>query len=77
MSEDRDRWIRLIKQLREQHAVGIFEAERIALSIPEWRRWVERQINSDAKCRELALDHLRRHGSASLISQDGQTLRVR
>jgi len=28
---DRDRWILHIKELREQHGVSIFDAERIAL----------------------------------------------
>jgi len=77
MPEDHSRWIQIIKQLRQEHGVGLFEAERIALLRPEWRRWVERQINSDAACRKAALSHLRRHGSNSLVLQEGQTLRVR
>jgi len=47
MSEDRNRWISHIKQLRQEHGFGLFEAARIALTQPEWRRWMERQINSD------------------------------
>jgi hypothetical protein len=77
MAEDHNRWIRLIKQLRQEHGVGLFEAERIALSHPEWRRWVERQVNVDAACRKAALSHLRHHGPNSLVLQEGQTLRVR
>jgi hypothetical protein len=77
MSEDRNRWIRFIKQLRQELCVDIFEAERIALSYPEWRRWVERQINGDIKCRKAALQHLRNHAAVSLILQEGDTLKVR
>ncbi len=29
------RWIALIKELRAEHQVGILEAERIALALPE------------------------------------------
>src|ERR1044071_6233673 len=58
MSEERHRWISYIKQLRQERDVGIFEAERIALARPEWRRWVERQINSDIACRKSARHHM-------------------
>jgi hypothetical protein len=77
MSEERNRWISHIKQLRHEHDVGLFEAERIALAEPEWRRWVERQINSDIKCRKAARSHMQMHGPASLIYQDGDALKVR
>ena len=77
MSEERHRWISYIKQLRQERDVGIFEAERIALARPEWRRWVERQINSDIACRKSARHHMQRHGPASLIYQDGDALKVR
>ena len=77
MSEERTRWTSRIKQLRQEHGVGIFEAERIALAQPEWRRWVERQINSDIKCRKVARSHMHIHGPASLIYEDGDTLKVR
>jgi hypothetical protein len=49
--EDRNRWILLIKELRIEHNASIFDAERIALSDPQWRRWVERQIKTDTKVR--------------------------
>ena len=44
---DPSRWILLIKELRVTHGCGILDAERIALSQPNWRRWVEQRINSD------------------------------
>jgi hypothetical protein len=77
MSKERNRWISYIKQLRQERGVGLFDAERIALAHPEWRRWVERQINSDIKCRRVARSHMQMHGPASLIYQDGDTLKVR
>ena len=77
MPEERNRWISHIKQLRQERGVGLFEAERIALTQPEWRRWVERQINSDIKCRKAARSHMQIHGPASLIYQDGDALKVR
>lgn len=75
--EERDRWILLIKEHRAQHRVNILDAERIALSDPHWRRWVERQISSDAKCRKLALHHIRHHGSGALLEQAGDRITVR
>lgn len=75
--EDRRRWILLIKDLRVEHDASIVEAERIALADPAWRRWVERQINSDTQCRRMALRHIRYSGPASLIERDGDTLKVR
>ena len=77
MSEERKRWTSHIKQLRQQHDIGVFEAERIALAEPAWRRWVERQINADAKCRKAARNHMQMHGRASLIYRDGDTLKIR
>ncbi len=75
--EDRNRWIIRIKELRAKHNVSIIDAERIALSDPNWRRWVERQINSDVRCRRMALSHIRYNGDASLIQRDGDLLKVR
>lgn len=75
--EDRSRWILHIKELRAEHGVSIFDAERLALGDPRWRRWVEQQINNDMQCRKMALYHLRQHGSASLIERNGDVLKVR
>lgn len=77
MPHERTRWISLIKQIRQDHNVGILEAERIAVAQPEWRRWVERQINSDLKCRKTARSHMRLRGLESLIYEDGETLKLR
>lgn len=71
------RWIRFIKALREEHGVSIHEAHVIAAARPEWRRWVERQINSDSECRRMALRHIKNAGRAALLARDGETLRVR
>jgi len=62
MSEERSRWISHIKQLRQERSVGLFEAERMALAQPEWRRWMERQINSDIRCRKVARSHMQIYG---------------
>ncbi|WCM24996.1 hypothetical protein NDN01_12935 [Sphingomonas sp. QA11] len=75
--EDRNRWIMLIKDLRVEHDASILDAERIALADPAWRRWVERQIDSDKKCLRMALNHIRYNGGASLIERDGDTLKIR
>lgn len=74
--EDRNRWIMHIKALRREHGVGILEAERIALTDANWRRWVERQINSDVRCRRMALSHIRNEGEAALLRRDGDQLTV-
>lgn len=74
---DRNQWILHIKELREQRGVGIFEAEQLALAEPHWRRWVERQINSDERCRRMAVSHIRYNGDAALIERRGDTLVVR
>ena len=52
------RWLSLIKELRVKHNVTLIEAERIALSHPHLRRWVEKQINSRQPCRKHALTHI-------------------
>ena len=75
--EDRNRWIMLIKDLRVEHDASIVDAERIALTDPAWRRWVERQINGDKQCRRMALSHIRYNGEMSLIERDGDMLKVR
>jgi hypothetical protein len=75
--EDRHRWIMLIKDLRVEHDASIIDAERIALADPAWRRWVERQINGDRRCRQMALSHIRHNGEMSLIERDGDLLKVR
>ncbi|PAX07699.1 hypothetical protein [Sphingomonas lenta] len=74
---ERNRWIMHIKSLREAHNASILEAERIALADLGWRRWVERQINSDMRCRRMALSHLHHNGEASLIERSGDELTVR
>jgi len=68
-----DRWILYIKELRATHGVSILEAQKLALSDPTWRRWVERQINSDQRCRKEALAHIRYNGEASLIERVGDS----
>ena len=75
--EERNRWIRLIKELRAEHDVSILDAERIALSDPSWRRWVERQINDDMRCRKMALAHIRFNGDDALIERIGEHLALR
>lgn len=66
-----------IKLLREEHDASILQAERIALADLGWRRWVERQINSDMRCRRMALSHIHYNGGAALLVRDGDELNVR
>ena len=69
--EDRNRWILLIKELRAEHLVDILTAERIALSKPEWRRWVEQQLATDQRCQRMAHHHIRHNGDAALLAKQG------
>jgi len=71
------RWLLLIKELRVRHGVSILEAERLALSNPHRRRWVESQINSHEQCRKKALSHIRHNGSNTLIQREGDTFKFR
>jgi hypothetical protein len=74
---DRNRWILLIKELRAEHGVSILAAERLALADARWRRWVDRKINTDPRCRRMALHHMRHNGADALIERDGERLNVR
>jgi hypothetical protein len=74
--DDRHGWIYLIKELRVRHGCGIDEAHRIALSQPQWKRWVERQINVDHRCRRMAIRHMRDHGDAAMIQEQNGRLVV-
>lgn len=76
-SDDRSRWLLLIKELRATHQCSIYEAERLALLQPAWRRWVERQINSDRECAKMARNHIRYNGDHALIAEDDGKLIVR
>ena len=73
---ERNRWLPHIKQVRTEHGVALFAAERIALADPSWCRWVEHRINGDVRCRRMALRHIRMHGADALIEKDGDRLRV-
>jgi hypothetical protein len=55
--EERNRGIEEMKSLRATHGVSISEAEKMALADPAWRRWVERKINTDTRCRSAALSY--------------------
>ncbi len=73
---DRNRWIHHIKNVRAEYGIGLFEAQKVALADPQWRRWVERQINTDSQCRRMALYHIRIHGPDALIAADGNRLEL-
>jgi hypothetical protein len=77
MMTERNRWIHHIKHLRSDHGVSLLEAERIALADPAWRGWVEHRINTDDRCRRMALDHIRTYGPDALIEADDNWLKVR
>ena len=67
------RWLALIKELRVKHSATLIEAERIALSNPHLRRWIEKQINTRQQCRKHALTHIRYNGDSSLIQREGES----
>jgi hypothetical protein len=73
---DRNRWIHHIQHLRAEHDTGLSDAQRIALADTKWRRWVEHQINTDDRCRRMALRHIREAGVNALIQIDDDRLRV-
>ncbi|KPF69807.1 hypothetical protein IP88_11530 [alpha proteobacterium AAP81b] len=74
---DRQRWILLIKELRAMHGCGIYDAERIALQNPIWKRWVEHKINHDLRCAKMARSHVRHNGDAALLVDNDGKLTVR
>lgn len=67
-----DQWILLVKELRVLHGVSILDAERIALSNPHRRRWVEMIVNT-RQGRRAAISHLKANGENSLLHEkDGR-----
>jgi hypothetical protein len=73
--DDRHRWILFIKELRATYGYSIEAAEQDALSQPVWRRWVERQINTDPRCEKMARYHIRHRAERALIrEQDGKLI---
>lgn len=77
LADDQNRWILFIKELRATHDCGILDAERMALSYPHWKRWVERRINGDPQCRQMARHHMHYNGDASLIIEESGALLIR
>ena len=65
----------LTKELREFYEVSILEAERMALSNRHRSRWLERQINTQQRCRKYVLAHILANGDAALITFEGDTFR--
>ena len=70
-------WIELMKTVRQIHDVSLDEATRLVLAHEGWRRWVDRRINSDPKCRKMAWAHMRHGGADALIEKEGDRFRVR
>ena len=62
-------WLLLIKETRVRYDCGLLEAERIALSNPHRRRWVELLINAHPAGRKHALAHIRYNGPLALLKQ--------
>jgi hypothetical protein len=75
--EERDRWIRLIKDLRIEHNISLPDAEKMALTRPEWRRWVQRQIDSDLRCKRMARRHIEYRGEDALLERQGDRFVLR
>lgn len=76
MFRERSSWEDLIKAIRRAAETGIFEAQKIALSHPGWRRFCNDRIKDDPGCRKQAIHHIRDHGPDGLIAFDGNQLRV-
>lgn len=74
---DRHQWVLLIKELRVTHGCSIYDAQRLALLKPIWRRWVERQINHDLRCARMARRHIRCNGDAALLVDRDAKLTIR
>jgi hypothetical protein len=55
-------WIALIKEIRKQAAIGLEEAQEIALSDAGWRRRCNHSMNREPRCRKMARRHIRTHG---------------
>ena len=70
-------WIELMKSVRQIHDVSLDEATRLVLAHDGWRRWVTQRINTDARCRKMAVTYMRDGEAASPIEQHGSRLRVR
>jgi len=73
---ERNQWILHIKRIRTAHGCDIAQAERIALADPAWRRWVERQINSDIDCHRMAERHICHRGDDALIEREDDYFRL-
>lgn len=67
-------WIVLIKEIRKQAAIGLEDAQDIALSHAGWRRRCNHSMNHNAQCRKIALRHVKTHGVNSRIVVDGAGL---
>ncbi|MBT9288843.1 hypothetical protein [Prosthecodimorpha staleyi] len=77
MAKQKIDWFQAIKDIRVELGCDILTAERIALNDPDWRRWVEVQINRDPDCRKMARHHIRNRGPASLIAELNGRLTIR
>jgi len=62
-------WILLIKELRVLHQVGLLDAERLALSNPHRRRWVEMIVNT-RHGKSAAISHINENGDRSLLREE-------
>jgi hypothetical protein len=54
MTKQKTDWFQAIKDIRAAKDCDILAADRIALNDPDWRRWVEVQINRDPDCQKMA-----------------------
>nr|WP_314087490.1 hypothetical protein [uncultured Shinella sp.] len=74
--QERASWPELIKKIRRATGLGIFAAEKIALSHEGWRRLCTHRINNDPVCRKLAVQHIKFYGAASLIVMVGESFAI-
>ncbi len=75
--EGETNWFLLIKDLRAAYGISIYDAEKMALAHPGWRRWCNVRLRTSAQCRVKAWGHIRAKGDASLFIREGAKYRVR
>jgi len=74
--QEKATWQELVKEIRRASGVGIFAAEKIALSHQGWRRLCVHWINHDPACRKQAARHLKHHGVSSLVVLVGERFTI-
>jgi len=70
-------WFELLKILRQAFDAPLHDTEAMVLRHDGWRRWCERQIVADPRCRKLARRHIRARGAEALLVVSGDRISCR